>query len=63
MHINWSKTIQFGEREVISPLLTLKESKLCPLNAYELMMSLKCRRPNDVFFTLNDGSSISEKVT
>lgn len=44
---------------VISPLLRLKDSKLCPVYTYALMTGLECHRPNDVFFTLEDGSCIS----
>lgn len=36
----WSKTIQFGERELIIPLVPITDSPLCPVQAYLNMISL-----------------------
>ncbi len=34
----WSKTIQYGERQIITPVLGIKNSKLCPVRAYKRML-------------------------
>jgi integrase len=59
VHFNWSKTIQFGEREVVSPLLRLKDKRLCPVVAYEKLLSLNLDYHHNVLFTLTNGSYIS----
>ena len=33
----WSKTIQFGQRHLVVPILKVPQSPLCPLTAYKLM--------------------------
>ena len=38
--IKWSKTIQFGERELIIPLVPIPDSPLCPVRAFLNMQSL-----------------------
>ena len=38
--IKWSKTIQFGERELIIPLVSIPDSPLCPVRAFLNMQSL-----------------------
>lgn len=38
--ISWSKTIQFGERELEIPLVSIPHSPLCPVKAYLNMISL-----------------------
>ena len=38
--LQWSKTIQFGERQLTIPLLRITNSLLCPVSAYERMCSL-----------------------
>ena len=37
---SWSKTIQFGERSLIIPLVEISDSPLCPVKAYLNMTSL-----------------------
>ena len=32
--IQWSKTIQFGERTLVIPLVFIPDSPLCPVQAY-----------------------------
>lgn len=59
VHFNWSKTIQFGEREVISFLLRLKDKRLCPVAAYERLIFLKIKFYRKVLFTLPNGSLIT----
>ena len=39
--MNWSKVIQFGERKLVTPLLKLEGSYLCPVRAYERMIEGK----------------------
>lgn len=36
--MRWSKTIQFGQRLLKTPLLKLQSSILCPVNAYQKML-------------------------
>ena len=40
--IQWSKTIQFGERTLVIPLVSIPVSPLCPFQAYFNMQSLVC---------------------
>jgi len=39
--MNWSKVIQFGEGKLVTPLLKLEGSYLCPVRAYERMIEGK----------------------
>ena len=38
--IKWSKTIQFGERLLIIPIVAIPGSSLCPVKAYLNMVKL-----------------------
>ena len=38
--IKWSKTIQFGERHLIIPIVAIPGSSLCPVKAYLNMVKL-----------------------
>ena len=40
--IQWSKTIQFGERTLVIPLVSIPDYPLCPVQAYLNMQSLVC---------------------
>ena len=40
--IQWFKTIQFGERTLVIPLVYIPDSPLCPVQAYLNMQSLVC---------------------
>ena len=40
--IQWSKTIQFGERTLVIPLVSIPDSPLCSFQAYFNMQSLVC---------------------
>ncbi|CAG2206337.1 unnamed protein product [Mytilus edulis] len=40
VRMEWSKTIQFGNRKLELPLVKIKESPLCPYNAYNRMCTL-----------------------
>ena len=59
VHINWSKTIQFGEREIICPLIRMKDHRLCPVTAFERLLLLKIKCCNGALFTLPSGSCIT----
>ena len=40
--MNWSKTIQCGERLIVTPLIKIKDSVLCPYTAYcNMIMKLR----------------------
>ena len=59
VHINWSKTIQFREREIICPLIRIKDHRLCPVTAFERLLQLKIKFCNGALFTLPSGSCIT----
>jgi hypothetical protein len=40
--IQWSKTIQFGERTLVILLVSIADTPLCPVQAYLNMQSLVC---------------------
>jgi hypothetical protein len=40
--IQWSKTIQLGERTLVIPLVYIPDSPLCPVQAYLNIQSLVC---------------------
>lgn len=48
----YSKTIQFGERVLRTPLLPIKDSILCPVNAFKNMCDAIHTEPEDPLFTL-----------
>lgn len=56
---NWSKTIQFGERVLQSPLLRLPHSFLCPVAAYEEMVKVVKGKPNEFLFMLPNGRPVT----
>ena len=58
VHFNWSKTIQFGEREIISPLLRVNNLKICPVFAFERYIAVR-KSKLDTLFCLKDGSVIT----
>ena len=62
VHINWSKTIQFKEREIICPLIRMKDSRICPVTAFERLMVLKIKFCNGALFTLPSGSCITYQL-
>lgn len=57
--MNWSKTIQFGERELQTPLISIPGSILCPVNAYKLMCKNIKAGPEDPLFSLPDKKYIT----
>jgi hypothetical protein len=40
--IQWSKTIKFGERTLVIPLISIPDFPLCPFQEYLNMHSLVC---------------------
>lgn len=54
VHFNWSKTIQFGERQLIVPLLRLKDKRICPVL---ISLNIKCFK--DMLFSLPRHSYIT----
>ena len=56
---NWSKTIQFGERLLMSPLVRFKDQRLCPVKAYRDLIKLGISHPAGALFALPDGNCIT----
>lgn len=56
---HWTKTIQFGEREVVSPLLKFRDHRLCPVSAFEEVMKLRIHHFKGALFTLPNGTCIT----
>lgn len=48
----WSKTIQFGERVLETPLIEIPRSILCPVQAFRNMCKAVLIKPDDPLFTL-----------
>jgi hypothetical protein len=38
--LTWTKTIQFNERKLVVPILRIKDSELCPVAAFEKIVSI-----------------------
>ena len=55
----WSKTIQFGERILQTPLLRLPNSFLCPVNAYEEMIKVVSGKSDEFLFLLPSGRPVT----
>ena len=53
----WSKTNQFGRRTHVVPLLAMPGSKLCPVSAYQKMISKCPGNPDDPAFFANIGKN------
>ena len=58
--IKWSKTIQFGDRILVTPLIKIPDSPLCPVTAYLKMCQAIKADPTDPLFTLSNGKSKKE---
>ncbi len=48
--VRWTKTIQFGERKLVIPLVESRNSPLCPVHAFKHMCSLVPAGPMDPAF-------------
>ena len=57
--MNWTKTIQFGERSIVAPLIKIKNSVLCPYTAYMRMIKVVKADKGDPLFVLNNGKPVS----
>ena len=57
--IEWSQTIQFGERKLIMPLFPIQGSILCPVKAYHEMCNHVVVGLNDPLFSLSKKSFIT----
>ena len=56
---NWSKTIQFRERELKTPLLKLQDSVLCPVQAFTNLCKVSKLEPKSPLFLLDNGKPIT----
>ncbi|MES9881885.1 MAG: hypothetical protein ABW185_13485 [Sedimenticola sp.] len=54
----WSKTLQFGERQLIIPLVR-SSSDLCPVSAFELMLRLCPVSPEKPLFSWSSGCAFT----
>ena len=52
INMRWSKTIQFGERILQTPLVEIPGSVLCPVNAFTIMCIKVKAKSDDPLFTL-----------
>ena len=57
--MRWSKTIQFGERVLKTPLVKIPDSVLCPVKAFKIMCSKVKAKPEDPLFTLPEKKCIT----
>ena len=57
--MHWSKTIQFGERILQTPLIKIPDSILCPISAYNAMCMKVKAKPEDPLFSLPKGKYIT----
>lgn len=57
--MNWSKTIQFGERILQTPLIPIPGSILCPVSAYNAMCSKVKVKSDDPLFSLPNGKYVT----
>ena len=57
--ISWSKTIQFGDRKLEIPLVRIRDSPLCPYNAYIRMCTLVPAELEEPAFLLPDKHGFS----
>ena len=53
VHFRWTKTIQFGNRTLIIPLLAMPSSNFCPVRAYHNMCNLNPGSPTSPAFVVN----------
>ena len=60
--MKWSKTIQFGERILETPLIAIPDSILCPVSAYKRMCKKVKAKMSDPLFTLPDKSCITYRL-
>lgn len=59
VYIHWSKTIQFGDRKLDIPLVKIKDSPLCPYNAFTHMCTLVPAGEDDPAFLLPNKKDVT----
>lgn len=59
--MRWSKTIQFGERILRTPLVAISGSNLCPVTAYKQMRATVRAKNDDPLFKLSENKCIFYK--
>lgn len=59
VRMRWSKTIQFGERILETPLIAIPGSALCPISAYKCMCKNVKANKEDPLFSLPNKSYIT----
>ena len=59
--MRWSKTIQFGDRILRTPLVAIPGSKLCPVKAYRHMCATVKAKGDDPLFSLSEKKCIFYK--
>lgn len=57
--MKWSKTIQFGQRVLKTPLIEIPLSALCPVSVFKQMCKLVKAKDSDPLFTLPSGKCIT----
>ena len=59
VHINWSKTIQFGQKILKLPIVEIPGSVLCPIKAFNKMCEMVPARPSDPLFSLPNNKCVT----
>ena len=57
--MRWSITNQFGQRILQIPFLSIQDSVLCPVQAYNVMCEMVAANPTDPLFSLPKRKSIT----
>ena len=57
--MNWSKTIQYGERELLTPLLRMEDSILCPVRAFHDLCEFSHPIENGPLFIFKNGKPLT----
>jgi len=57
--MKWTKTIQFGQRVLSSPLVRVKSSPLCPVASFKDMISKIPAGPGSPLFVLKSGKPVT----
>ena len=53
--LKWSKTLQFGERKHVVPLVSIPGSELCPVSAFKLLCERVPGNPRDPLARVKKG--------
>ena len=61
--LEWTKTIQYGERKLVIPILAIEGSRLCPVSAYREMCRLMPASENEAAFLRVNKKGNREPVT